>query len=411
MSDRELRKSTRDASERRKQREEARELLKEIKKRRASYPEVIAELDAQIDESEVVSNSSLLSNTVDWDFENSDSESEFIEPLRVVESPEKNNLSSEASQTQGHSPSPGSWSTVNKFFPDGCEITPVNQVLSSTSRSVAHSLPSPRLNLEPIVETELDEVFDQQQQNPSNMDADTYKGKLLLIKSEIAKVDRKWQAYTKEDVEVVIDPSECLAKLQKIEDAEESCQDKIFELIYELDEDAQADEVRVKSLRSMSDELRKRVKTNSKEVKSKMAEILIRQEENKPMSAADKKAMELKEKKMEDDKKAVLKEVELKSKDCRELTAALDKERKIEEMSEQEIRQDIVVKVKDWKSKISKLADIKNELSVKLVRIQLDVSEQEDVQSFERDFEKAEKDVTERIEDLLKMDKELGLYS
>ena len=112
MSDRELRKSTRDASERRKQREEARELLKEIKKRRASYPEVIAELDAQIDESEVVSNSSLLSNPVDWDFENSESESEFIEPLRVVESPEKSNLSSEASQTQGHSPSPGSWSTV-----------------------------------------------------------------------------------------------------------------------------------------------------------------------------------------------------------------------------------------------------------------------------------------------------------
>ena len=75
MSDRELRKSTRDASERRKQREEARQLLKDIKERRASYPEVIAELDAQIEESEVVSNSSLLSNSLDWDFENSDSQS------------------------------------------------------------------------------------------------------------------------------------------------------------------------------------------------------------------------------------------------------------------------------------------------------------------------------------------------
>ena len=49
MSDRELRKSTRDTSERRKQSEEARELLKEIKKPCASYPEVIAELDTQID--------------------------------------------------------------------------------------------------------------------------------------------------------------------------------------------------------------------------------------------------------------------------------------------------------------------------------------------------------------------------
>ena len=65
MSDRELRKSTRDASERRTQREEARQLLKDIKERRASYPEVIAELDAQIDESEVVSNSNLLSKSID----------------------------------------------------------------------------------------------------------------------------------------------------------------------------------------------------------------------------------------------------------------------------------------------------------------------------------------------------------
>ena len=90
-----MRKSKRDASERRKQREEARELLKEIKKRRASYPEVIAELDAQIDESEVVSNSSLLSNPVDWDFENSDSESECIEPLRVIDSQVESSLPSE----------------------------------------------------------------------------------------------------------------------------------------------------------------------------------------------------------------------------------------------------------------------------------------------------------------------------
>ena len=46
----------------------------------------------------------------------------------------------------------------------------------------------------------------------------------------------------------------------------------------------------------------------------------------------------------------------------------------IKEMSEQEIREHIVVKVKDWKSKLSKLADEKNAVSVKLVCVQLDVS-------------------------------------
>ena len=109
------------------------------------------------------SNSSLLSIPVDWDFQNSDSESECIEALKVVESPVKSSLPSEASHTQGHSPSPGSWSSVNQFFPEGCETTPVNPVLSSSSRSVADTLPSPRLNLEPVVETECDEVFDHQE--------------------------------------------------------------------------------------------------------------------------------------------------------------------------------------------------------------------------------------------------------
>ena len=247
------------------------------------------------------SNLSQIINPVGWDFENLDSESEIIKALSVVKSPDKS-LPSDASHKQGHV------TKVNEFFPDGCETTPVNPVLqSSSSRSVAHILPSPRLKLEPVVVTECDEVFDHQEKSSEEvfdhendtpedlrsaadtadsyreetnqyytpkMEADTYKEKLLQIRSEVDKVDRKWQAYTKDDVEVVIDMSECLAKLQKVEDAEELCQNKIFDMIYELDENVEADGVRIKSLRSMSDDLRKRVKTNSKEVKVKMADIL-----------------------------------------------------------------------------------------------------------------------------------------
>ena len=39
-------------------------------------------------------------------------------------------------------------------------------------------------------------------------------------------------------------------------------------------------------------------------------------------------------------------------------------------------------KVKDWKTRIDKLRESKKELEVKLVRIQLDVSEKEEVESF-----------------------------
>ena len=53
MSDRKLRKSTIDTSERRQQRKEAnKKLSNKIKERRAAHHEVIAEFDAQIYESE-----------------------------------------------------------------------------------------------------------------------------------------------------------------------------------------------------------------------------------------------------------------------------------------------------------------------------------------------------------------------
>ena len=50
MSDRELRKSTKSASERVKLREETRNFLKEIKKRRAAYSGAIDEIETQIDD-------------------------------------------------------------------------------------------------------------------------------------------------------------------------------------------------------------------------------------------------------------------------------------------------------------------------------------------------------------------------
>ena len=52
MSDRELRKSTIDTSERWQQSQEAKKLSNKIKERRAAHHEVIAEFDAQIYEPE-----------------------------------------------------------------------------------------------------------------------------------------------------------------------------------------------------------------------------------------------------------------------------------------------------------------------------------------------------------------------
>ena len=139
--------------------------------------------------------------------------------------------------------------------------------------------------------TAVDTHIDQVNQN-SKMDANTYNGKLREIKSEVGKVDRKWQGYTKDDVHLC-DQNVCHSQLHEIAVAEESCQDKIFEFIYELDENIEVDEERIKSLRSMSDELRKRVKTNSNEVKARLTDLIKAAEEAKPMSAYEQQSIDL----------------------------------------------------------------------------------------------------------------------
>ena len=161
MSDRQLRMSTLNASERLKQRQETKKILKDIKKRRTAYSEAITESEQEISQLEKSTTSIPSSDAEDWVLELSDSDNEYIDPLGAVKSPNKSSLPSEGSQIQGNSPSPRNWSTkVNQFFPDGCVSTPVIPGPSSSSRSVTHSLPSPRLNLETIVEAERDEVFD-----------------------------------------------------------------------------------------------------------------------------------------------------------------------------------------------------------------------------------------------------------
>ena len=73
-------------------------------------------------------------------------------------------------------------------------------------------------------------------------------------------------------------------ELAKIREAEEDCQRKIFELICELDENVQADQERVNTLRSMSDCLKTKNVHNEKEVKDKMMELINEADQNKSIN-------------------------------------------------------------------------------------------------------------------------------
>ena len=287
MSDTELQKSTLNASERVKLREETRNFLKEIKKRHAAYSGAIDEIETEIDDIE----SATTADPVDDDDSSAD---EYVDPLKAVQSPRKVVSESEVSCGHRSSSCPDTpWFTHNQFFPEGCVTTPI-LLASSTSNldSSRRSLPSPKLALRTILEKETDEVFEQENENlevevreevfdnqeersqlvegsvnsgltphvvMSSMDEAIFNGILDQIKLQVEKVDYRRQNFTKDDVNLM-HKDECLTKLQRIEDAEEACQAKILEFIYELNGTDAGDATKITTLRNLSAELKQRVK-------------------------------------------------------------------------------------------------------------------------------------------------------
>ena len=70
------------------------------------------------------------------------------------------------------------------------------------------------------------------------MDAEVYVEKLGEIVREVEKVDAILKTFTKDDVSIdEYDEKLYFGRLEKINDADENCQNKILELVYlELDE-------------------------------------------------------------------------------------------------------------------------------------------------------------------------------
>ena len=149
------------------------------------------------------------------------------------------------------------------------------------------------------------------------MDAEVYNGKLSTFLQEIAKVDEALKSFKKEDVSGA-DKETCFAELNKVQRALDNCDDMMLEFIYlELKEDDPVDKARSISLRNMSDELLKRVKLHSKEIKTEMSRLL---------SNGDRRFMTPEERKKDEDQEL----------ECKRLRAELDKKKAERERLEKE---------------------------------------------------------------------------
>ena len=184
------------------------------------------------------------------------------------------------------------------------------------------------------------------------MDDEIYNRKLHQIKLEVDKVDDKRKNFMRDDVHVT-QKDGYLSMLQSIQDAEGECQIKILEFVYELNDDDTADQARIKTLKTLGEELKQRVKQNAYEVNIRMAELI----KNAPLSDVEKETLEMKKREYEERRALHAKKADAeKSKVMTKLNQCLSKanslistmkdEKNVEEMTEQEVRIAILVKTK-----------------------------------------------------------------
>ena len=168
----------------------------------------------------------------------------------------------------------------------------------------------------------------------------------------------------------------------------------------------------------MSADLKQRIKQNANEVTIKMAELL----RSTPLSEVENATIDLKKKEYEDrkafqakreadEKKRVLKKLEQCSEKANSLIDIIRGEKDVEEMTDQEIREAISVRSKEWKIDLGRLRKLKEEFDLDVSAIDLDEDETDRVTRMDDEFKKAEEDVTETIKALLDKDKELGLFT
>ena len=448
MSRREVRPSTKEASERQKQRGQEEKEILELKKTSTKLRDVIRE-EATVyvgEELQLVeytaptreSAGNLQASEISFDkttvqndeYNNEEIEDEFLDPLGAVKTPQKSKAGTSVSREQN---SEENWSICNQFFPPNCVLTPYRETRKSNLSSISFNF-SPTLNLRSVIEEE--EVFDDNLEylnseevttrnllsieylpSSNRMDEDGYNGKLATVKKEVRKVKRMIDEYSPAAA-TIADSKVYQNFLADIRKSHAQCQDNLDELLDELDETNETDQTRIAQLKMLSSELSTIFKDNDKQVKEKFVLLMDEYEEHRPMSAAEKASFDTqvqKEKRENDKEVRVAKESKEKAelkiqnavKKFKDLNQTVLKIKATKLMSEQEIRVNLQ-ESKKWEKKIEEFTSAKEAIDQELVSLAVDDALKTELKE---EFEEVIELVTNKIEHLVLKDKDLGLHT
>ena len=206
------------------------------------------------------------------------------------------------------------------------------------------------------------------------MDEEAFNAIMISLRREVFRVEQKIKSFGPEDVCLNL-KDEIPTSLKEINNSNEFCQEKIYEAILSLNENIASDLEKINTLRRLADELKVKVKTNSKDVKLKLDNLVT----NKPLSAAEKRSSDEKVSKLE----AKLTNCSIRAK---ALIEKVNAHKDVESMSEQEIRQALMEWKDEWKVFLEKLHVKKEELD----ELIFDVDEDnEKLRVFRSDYEEA----------------------
>ena len=255
---------------------------------------------------------------------------------------------------------------------------------------------------------------------------DEYIDLLIKVKYEAANVRRRVDNYTQDQI-TILDKDIHNAKLEKIDEENMAFQDWIASYSSILDEEnVSSDLIMIlETIRVVADELNNHVRNNATDVKRKLIELLRENDENLPISTAAKETFDLERQKLErkkmvdmekanekkqlvaDARSKILKRLEHVSRDAEELSSKIFRLKDVNEMTEHEISIALLDSIK-WNEDMKAVERMFDTLEVDSVGTEFDQQVMKEVHG---KIKLLGKSLDKKIDDLLRKDKELCLYT
>ena len=381
-------------------RRKSRQLIRQAEQNQASIGEAIqlsvvnrsSELDSNSGNKTDTSAKDTTSTEGDIGAESTDEywyDTSNVELLDIIESPvtpaSLSNLDSDM------------WSSVNRFFPEGCVISPPVRPLAR-----AKSLPTVVFKPSvPVLSVGVEQLHSKSEDSDSPpspaitvIEMDTINARFKEVKKQASNIDILIERFNADTVNI-LDKDDYKTELKTIFNYLLKMQDKVSNLQDSLDENVE-DQMKINDdVNALFDETKKKVVKNETDVKVQMLKLI-----NDSVSTSVKNTAEVEQKKLT----LKIKNATTRFKSLKEEVSNLSD---VSDMCDNDIRESLAAS-KEWKKDLKAFQLLKENLDIEMVTVTI---EEDFNTEFQTVYDETVDLVTKFMADLTVKDKSLGLFS